>query len=111
MKLFKREEEKEEEQLTLEDCELLEKLDLMKRWVLQLQSDRNLGEMSEEKYQEAIKPVEQAIKKVETYKNIEAFDVMMGRPLDFLNDIFGPSDYNEEVHDVIERIDDERSDF
>lgn len=100
--LFKR----KEQPMSDENRKILERLSAMKEYVRQLQTQLNYGEINELQYQVRISPVLRQLDEMERAMNEDSFDEQMGRPLEFLEEIF-KTDYNREVHKAIERVEDE----
>ena len=89
-----------------ENRKILERLSAMKEYVRQLQTQLNYGEINELQYQVRISPILRQLDEMERAMNEDSFDEQMGRPLEFLEEIF-KTDYNREVHKAIERVEDE----
>ena len=100
--LFKR----KEQPMSEENRKILERLSAMKEYVRQLQTQLNYGEINELQYQVRISPILRQLDEMERAMNEDSFDEQMGRPLEFLEEIF-KTDYNREVHKAIERVEDE----
>ena len=100
--LFKR----KEQPMSEENRKILERLSAMKEYVRQLQTQLNYGEINELQYQVRISPILRQLDEMERAMNEDSFDEQMGRPLEFLEEIF-KTDFNREVHKAIERVEDE----
>lgn len=97
---------KKPQQMSDENRKILERLSAMKEYVRQLQTQLNYGEINELQYQVRISPILRQLDEMERAMNEDSFDEQMGRPLEFLEEIF-KTDYNREVHKAIERVEDE----
>ena len=100
--LFKR----KEQPMSEENRKILERFSAMKEYVRQLQTQLNYGEINELQYQVRISPILRQLDEMERAMNEDSFDEQMGRPLEFLEEIF-KTDFNREVHKAIERVEDE----
>ena len=100
--LFRR----KDQPISEENRKILERLGAMKEYVRQLQTQLNYGEINELQYQVRISPILRQLDEMEKAMNEDSFDEQMGRPLEFLEEIF-KTDYNREVHKAIERVEDE----
>ena len=92
---------KKPQQMSDENRKILERLSAMKEYVRQLQTQLNYGEINELQYQVRISPILRQLDEMERAMNEDSFDEQMGRPLEFLEEIF-KTDYNREVHKAIE---------
>lgn len=97
---------KKPQQMSDENRKILERLSAMKEYVRQLQTQLNYGEINELQYQVRISPILRQLDEMERAMNEDSFDEQMGRPLEFLEELF-KTDYNREVHKAIERVEDE----
>ena len=97
---------KKPQQMSDENRKILERLSAMKEYVRQLQTQLNYGEINELQYQVRISPILRQLDEMERAMSEDSFDEQMGRPLEFLEEIF-KTDYNREVHKAIERVEDE----
>ena len=97
---------KKPQQMSDENRKILERLSAMKEYVRQLQTQLNYGEINELQYQVRISPILRQLDEMERAMNEDSFDEQMGRPLEFLEEIF-KTDFNREVHKAIERVEDE----
>ena len=97
---------KKPQQMSDENRKILERLSAMKEYVRQLQTQLNYGEINELQYQVRISPILRQLDEMERAMNEDSFDEQMGRPLEFLEEIF-KTDYNREVHKAIERVENE----
>lgn len=79
---------KKKEQLTEEQTEMIQRLDAMKKFVLQLQSDLNYGLIAEWQYNIRIYPILEELREMEKKMNIETFDEMMGCPMEWMEELF-----------------------
>lgn len=105
IKVFKR---KRDSELSLDDQRLLERLDNIKEYVRQLQSDLNFGYITEREYEVRIAPILGELAEMEKAKNIESFDDMMGNPIRWLEELFHTEEYyDDKVHEAIEGVLDE----
>ena len=99
-KLFKR------ETISEEDEKILERLDKIKEYVRQLQSDLNFGYITENQYEVRIFPILEEICELEKLKDVDS--VKVEKPVDWLGQIFGET-YNSKIHEMIEEIESERN--
>ena len=99
---------KKEQPISEENRKILERLSAMKEYVRQLQTQLNYGEINELQYQVRISPILRQLDEMERAMNEDSFDEQMGRPLEFLEEIF-KTDYNREVHKAIEECEREGS--
>ena len=97
---------KKPQQMSDENRKILERLSAMKEYVRQLQTQLNYGEINELQYQVRISPILRQLDEMERAMNEDSFDEQMGRPLEFLEEIF-KTDYNREVHKAIEKCEGE----
>ena len=95
----------EEPKLTDEDLKILERLDVIKEQVRQLQSDLNFAKISETEFNRRMSLIVCELEKLEHAVTGEAFDTMMGHPIEWLDDLFGDS-FNEKVHEKISEVED-----
>ena len=98
---------KKPQQMSDENRKILERLSAMKEYVRQLQTQLNYGEINELQYQVRISPILRQLDEMERAMNEDSFDEQMGRPLEFLEEIF-KTDFNREVHKAIERVEVEK---
>lgn len=102
IRVFKR---KKKSELSVDDQRLLERLDNIKEYVRQLQSDLNFGYITEREYEVRIAPILGELTEMERSKNAESFDEQMGSPLKWLDELFNTSTYyDDRVHDEIDRV-------
>lgn len=95
----------EEPKLTDEDVKILERLEVMKEHVRQLQSDKNLGVITEMEYNRRMNPIVRELEAMERSVSKESFDEQMGHPMEWLDDLFGDA-FNQQVHEKIEEVED-----
>lgn len=79
---------KKKPKISEEDKKILEKLDAMKEYVRQLQSDLNFGLINQNQYEVRIHPILVELREMEQAKNIETFDEMMGHPMEWMDELF-----------------------
>ena len=97
----------EEPKLTDEDVKILERLEVMKEHVRQLQSDKNLGVITEMEYNRRMNPIVRELEAMERSVSKDSFDEQMGHPIEWLDDLFGDA-FNEKVHEKISEVEDDR---
>jgi len=100
IKVFKR---KKKSELSADDQRLLERLDNIKEYVRQLQSDLNFGYITEQEYVRLIDPIVKELAEMEKAKYKDSFDEQMEKPIEWLNEIF-KTDFDDRVHNEIERV-------
>lgn len=83
---------KKKPKITEEDKKILERLDAMKEYVRQLQSDLNFGLINQNQYEVRIHPILVELREMERAKNIETFDEMMGHPMEWMEQLFNLED-------------------
>ena len=98
-KLFQR------ETISKDDEKILERLDKIKEYVRQLQSDLNFGYITENQYEVRMFPILEEIYELEKLKDVESEKAE--KPVDWLGEIFGET-YNTKIHEMIEEIENER---
>ena len=101
---FSHREKKEE--VTEEAQKILERLEDIKKYVRQLQSDLNFGYITENQYEVRMFPIIEEICELEKLKDVESAKVE--KPVDWLGQIFGEI-YNSKIHEMIEEIESERN--
>ena len=101
---FSHREKKEE--VTEEAQKILERLDDIKKYVRQLQSDLNFGYITENQYEVRMFPIIEEICELEKLKDVESAKVE--KPVDWLGQIFSEA-YNSKIHEMIEEIESERN--
>ena len=94
------------QQMSDENRKILERLSAMKEYVRQLQTQLNYGEINELQYQVRISPILRQLDEMERAMSEDSFDEQMGRPLEFLEELF-KTDYDREVHKAVERVENE----
>lgn len=97
---------KKEQPISEENRKILERLSAMKEYVRQLQTQLNYGEINQLQYEVRISPILRQLDEMERAMNEDSFDEQMGRPLEFLEELF-KTDYDREVHKALERVEDE----
>ncbi len=100
IKVFKR---KKKSELSVDDQRLLERLDNIKEYVRELQSELNFGYITEQEYVRLIDPIVKELAEMEKAKYKESFDNQMGKPIQWLDEIF-KTDFDDRVHNEIERV-------
>lgn len=100
IRVFKR---KKKSELSVDDQRLLERLDNIKEYVRQLQSDLNFGYITEQEYVRLIDPIVKELAEMEKAKYKDSFDEQMGKPIQWLDEIF-KTDFDDRVHNEIERV-------
>lgn len=101
---FSHREKKEE--VTEEAQKILERLEDIKKYVRQLQSDLNFGYITENQYEVRMFPIIEEICELEKLKDVE--NAKVEKPVDWLGQIFGET-YNSKIHEMIEEIESERN--
>lgn len=94
------------EEVTEEAQKILERLEDIKKYVRQLQSDLNFGYITENQYEVRMFPIIEEICELEKLKDVESAKVE--KPVDWLGQIFGEA-YNSKIHEMIEEIESERN--
>ena len=97
---------KKPQQMSDGNRKILERLSAMKEYVRQLQTQLNYGEINELQYQVRISPILRQLDEMERAMSEDSFDEQMGRPLEFLEELF-KTDYDREVHKAVERVENE----
>ena len=97
---------KKEQPISEENRKILERLSAMKEYVRQLQTQLNYGEINQLQYEVRISPILRQLDEMERAMSKDSFDEQMGRPIEFLEELF-KTDYDREVHKAIERVKDE----
>lgn len=85
IRVFKR---KKKSELSADDQRLLERLDNIKEYVRELQSDLNFGYITEQEYVRLIDPIVKELAEMEKVKYKDSFDEQMGKPIEWLEEIF-----------------------
>ena len=103
---LKQKEEKKPE-LTDQDKKILERLDVIKEKVRQLQSDLNYGLIAQWQYEIRMHRIIEELDDIESILGkdyTKEFDDMMGHPMEFLDDLFKFEDKAvKEIEDEIDR--------
>ena len=100
--IFKR---KKKSELSVDDQRLLERLDNIKEYVRELQSELNFGYITEQEYVRLIDPIVKELAEMENAKYKDSFDEQMGKPIQWLDEIFNTEkNYDDRVHNEIERV-------
>ena len=97
---------KKEQPISEENRKILERLSAMKEYVRQLQTQLNYGEINQLQYEVRISPILRQLDEMERAMSEDSFDEQMGRPLEFLEELF-KTDYDREVHKAVERVENE----
>lgn len=97
---------KKPQPMSEENRKILDRLSAMKEYVRQLQTQLNYGEINQLQYEVRISPILRQLDEMERAISEDSFDEQMGRPLEFLEELF-KTDFNREVHMAIERVEDE----
>ena len=102
IKVFKR---KKKSELSVDDQRLLERLDNIKEYVRELQSELNFGYIGEAEYVRLIDPIVKELAEMEKAKYKDLFDEQMGKPIQWLDEIFNTDkNFDDRVHNEIERV-------
>ena len=97
---------KKPQPMSEENRNILDRLSAMKEYVRQLQTQLNYGEINQLQYEVRISPILRQLDEMERAMSEDSFDEQMGRPIEFLEELF-KTDFNREVHMAIERVEDE----
>lgn len=104
IKVFKR---KKKSELSVDDQRLLERIDNLKEYVRQLQSDLNFGYITQREYEVRIAPILSEITEMERARNIATPDEQ-ANPTSWLDELFNSEKYyDDKVHEQIEKVLDE----
>jgi len=113
MGIFKKKTEYTSEDTSEETRALIGRMHVIEDWIRQLQSDVNLGWITEEQYFEQIAPFKKELASIEylctnsVNTDSKLFDDLMGNPVQWLDEIFGDA-FNNKVHEAVDEIDEER---
>lgn len=107
--LFKKKEEKVEESKELSPLQkkVLDKLYKIAEKTELLESYKNQKIINSGEYQNEMASIMEELDELERDLNADNFDKLMGRPMLSFPEIFGESDFNEQVHKAIEECEGE----